>query len=82
MSRLPYPRKKRLTIQNCSVYLDMKGNNMRSLSVPEKHQLAIARKTLLMSDVGALIMGGPSKQEAGEIILRLTRNTGNKTNGK
>ena len=55
---------------------------MRSLSVPEKHQLAIARKTLLMSDVGALIMGGPSKQEAGEIILRLTRNTGNKTNGK
>lgn len=42
------------------------------LSVPERHQLRIARKTLELSDVGALIMGGPSKAEACEIICRLT----------
>ena len=45
---------------------------MKTLSVPEKHQLSIARKTLTMSDVGALIMGGPNKDEAREIIYRLT----------
>ena len=39
---------------------------------PEQHQLKIARATLKMSDVGALIMGGPTKAEAREIILRLT----------
>jgi hypothetical protein len=44
----------------------------RELSVPEKHQLRIARDTLKMSDVGARIMGGPSKEEARAIILRLT----------
>jgi hypothetical protein len=45
---------------------------MRELSVPEKHQLRIARDTLKMSDVGALIMGGPTKSEARQIILKLT----------
>jgi hypothetical protein len=44
----------------------------RELSVPEKHQLNIARKTLRMSDVGATIMGGMTKEEAREIIKRLT----------
>ena len=44
----------------------------RNLSVPERHQLKIARATLKMSDVGALIMGGPSKEEARKIIERLT----------
>jgi len=43
-----------------------------SLSVFEKHQLKIARRTLELSDVGALILGGPSKKEAKEIIKRLT----------
>ena len=42
------------------------------LSVPEQHQLRIARKTLKMSDVGALVMGGPSKAEARKIIEKLT----------
>lgn len=45
---------------------------MRKLSVPERHQLRIARKTLKLSDVGALIMGGPSKDEARQIIRDLT----------
>ena len=45
---------------------------MRRLSVPEQHQLRIAKDTLKMSDVGARIMGGPTKEEAREIILRLT----------
>jgi len=44
----------------------------RSLSVPEQHQLRIARATLKMSDVGARMMGGPTKEEARNIILRLT----------
>ena len=42
------------------------------MTTPEKHQLAIARKTLKMSDIGAMIMGGPTKQESREIIKRLT----------
>lgn len=46
--------------------------NPRTLSVPERHQLKIARDTLKMSDAGARIMGGPTKAEAREIILRLT----------
>ena len=44
----------------------------RYLSVPEQHQLKIARKTLTYSDVGARIMGGPTKAEARQIIFRLT----------
>lgn len=45
---------------------------MKKLSVPEKHQLRIARKTLTLSDVGTLCLGGPSKKEARRIILELT----------
>ena len=44
----------------------------KQLSVFDKHQLAVARKTLTYSDVGASIMGGPSKEEARQIILKLT----------
>jgi hypothetical protein len=44
----------------------------RELSVPEKHQLRIARDTLKSSDAGARILGGPTKDEAREIILLLT----------
>lgn len=46
--------------------------NQRTLSIPEQHQLRIARDTLKLSDMGALIMGGPTKTEAREIIARLT----------
>jgi hypothetical protein len=45
---------------------------MRKLSVPERHQLKIARKTLTLSDVGAMCMGGPSKEESRRIIQDLT----------
>jgi len=44
----------------------------RQLSVPEKHQLQIAKKTLQMNDTFARIMGGMTKDEAREIIKRLT----------
>lgn len=44
----------------------------KELSVPEKHQLRIARDTLKMSEAMARIMGGPSVEEAKEIIRRLT----------
>ena len=44
----------------------------RYLSVPEQHQLKIARKTLQMPDAIAGVMGPPSKAEARQIIKRLT----------
>lgn len=47
----------------------MKSNK---LCVPDLHQLRVARKTLTLSDVGAAMLGGPSKAEARAIILRLT----------
>ena len=44
----------------------------KELSVFDKHQLKIAYSTIKMSDVGAMIMGGMNKQEAIEVIKRLT----------
>lgn len=44
----------------------------KSLSVFDKHQLAIAYSTMKMSDVGARIMGGMTKEEAKEIIKKFT----------
>lgn len=40
----------------------------RKLDVFEKHQLRIARRTLELSDEGALILGGMSKAEAHGIL--------------
>lgn len=50
----------------------MKVKHHRPLTVPELHQLKIARDTLRMTDVGAAIMGGPTKEEARQIIAKLT----------
>ena len=44
----------------------------RQLSVPEKHQLKIARDTLRMPDAMAGVMGGPTKAQARQIIKELT----------
>ena len=44
----------------------MKAN----LSVFDKHQIAIAKKTLKMNDVGVLIMGGMTKEEARAILRK------------
>lgn len=53
--------------------LRVAGNpTKRELSIPEKHQLAIAIKTLKYPDAIASVMGGPTKAQAREIILRLT----------
>jgi hypothetical protein len=43
-----------------------------TLSVPERHQLKVARDTLKMSDAMARVMGGPTKAEARKIIRDLT----------
>lgn len=43
------------------------------MNVFDKHQLNIAKKTLKMSDVGILIMGGMTRDEARQIIKKLTR---------
>jgi hypothetical protein len=45
----------------------------KNLTVFDKHQLAIARKTLKLSDAGAAILGGMTKDEAREVIRRLTK---------
>lgn len=47
----------------------------QNLTVPEKHQLNIARKTLRMSDIGAKAMGGMTKEEARLVIKRLIGKT-------
>ena len=47
----------------------------KQLTIPERSQLIVARKTLTYSDAGALIMGPPTKAEAREIIKRLTGRT-------
>jgi hypothetical protein len=52
--------------------MNPKRGGKRTLSVFDKHQLAIARKTLTMHDAALGVMGGPSKAEAREIIKRLT----------
>ena len=38
------------------------------LTVPQQHQLKIAKKTLKMNDVMANVMGGMSKQEAKDFL--------------
>ena len=54
-------------------YRETEGNPYpKNLTVPEQHQLKIAKDTLKMSDVGARIMGGPTKEQAREIIKKLT----------
>ena len=45
---------------------------MNKLNIFDYHQLKIARKTLKMSNIGAFIMGGMTKEEARKVILRLT----------
>lgn len=49
----------------------MAGKNC--LSVPERHQLAVARKTLKMPDEIVRVMGYPNKKQAREIISRLSK---------
>lgn len=44
----------------------------RVLSVPDRHQLRIARDTLRMSDAMVAVMGGPDKATARKIIRELT----------
>ena len=61
-----------LALPICETESGNPHNPRRVLSVPEKHQLAIAKKTLTYSDVGARIMGGPTKEEARKIIKELT----------
>ena len=42
-----------------------------TLTVPERHQLKIARQTLQMPDAMANVMGGMTKKEAGKINRKL-----------
>lgn len=45
------------------------------LSIPEQHRLKIARRTLTLSDAGARIMGGMTKDEARAFIKKVTGKT-------
>lgn len=42
------------------------------MNTSERHQLRVARSTLALSRVGALILGGPNHAESRDIIARLT----------
>lgn len=44
--------------------------NIDELTVPQTHALAIARKTVKMNDVMAKVMGGMSKKDAHEFLLK------------
>ncbi len=44
----------------------------RKLTVPEQHQLKIARRTLKLGRQMITVLGGPSREEARRIIERLT----------
>ena len=45
----------------------------RKLSIPEQHQLKIAKRTWYeLSEMGALILGGMTKDQAYQIIYKLT----------
>ena len=44
----------------------------RTLSVPDQHMLSIARKTMRLSCVGTLIMGGQNHYQAAGVIHALT----------
>ena len=46
---------------------------MSEMSVFDKHQLAIARKTMQMHCTGVFILGGMSHPEALAILRRLSR---------
>ena len=48
--------------------------HLKKLSVPQKHQLKIAKDTLKMSDVGASVMGGMSKDEARKFLKSIGYN--------
>tara|TARA_Y100000310_G_C19952069_1_gene477305 strand:- start:282 stop:434 length:153 start_codon:yes stop_codon:yes gene_type:complete len=41
------------------------------LTIPEKHQLKIAKRSLEFNEKYIVIAGGPNKKEAREIIKRL-----------
>ncbi|KKL26373.1 hypothetical protein LCGC14_2395950 [marine sediment metagenome] len=46
-------------------------HNPGRLTVPEQHQLKIAKDTLRMPDAMVGVMGGPTKEQAREIIKKL-----------
>jgi len=46
---------------------------MAELTVLEKHQLAVARRTLKMPDAMVAVMGTITKAEAQEIVERLSK---------
>lgn len=45
---------------------------VQPLSVPDQHQLKVARDTLKMPDAMVDIIGGMSKTEARQVVERLT----------
>jgi len=42
------------------------------LTVPEKHQLAIAKASMKQSCVGVMVLGGPNHRECVKIIEKFT----------
>ncbi len=44
------------------------GEPMKKLTIPEQHQLKIARRTLNMPDAMVGVMGGMTKEQASQIV--------------
>ena len=44
------------------------GEYLNELTTPQKHQLKIAKDTLKMSDAGAKVMGGMTKNDAKKFL--------------
>ena len=68
----PYGRDWPITEDMKEAWLGVLQDNVveakKALSVPQKHQLKIAKDTLKMSDAGAKVMGGMSKDEAKKFL--------------
>lgn len=64
-----------ISFDEIDAIVEGKVQGPKNLSVSEKHQLKIAKDTLKMHDAIAKVMGGPSKEEARNIIKKLTGKT-------
>lgn len=74
MFKAPASKKHMVTVKLADNKAALAANeeveNIDELTVPQTHALAIARKTVKMNDVMAKVMGGMSKKDAHEFLLK------------
>jgi hypothetical protein len=68
-----FPTRRRVTASHQVDVTECDGGQHETyLGCVDKHHLRIAYSTLKMSDSGAFIMGGMTKDEARQVIYKLT----------